>query len=552
MRTPAWCASQAGLVGPACAALVGELLAVNALFPLRQAQGVLRLGQRHGDGRLEAACARALESGDPSYRTVKGILAAGTEHDGVQLPLPGAGGAWPGCAALTRSARSSGDRREPGRARPGAQATGPVRHARHPGGAAGRGPRRHPRPRRAPPGAVRGRARPPRRRQDHPADQGRPLPRCRRHLGDLRLRLQPQAARRRHPRPGPAGVHRGRGGRSWPTARSGSASPTWPPRWATRPAAAATTSPSPPAPGCWPTWPAGTPTAASRPASAISPRPPCSSCDDFAMREFTAAQADDLYELVTERIGRPGRSLILTSNRSPADWYPLFPNAVVGESILDRVLNTSHHLLLDGKSYRPRRRPGQHKPGPGQPAPAMTRRWRLRRRSLFRRSCRARAGGRAAHRVRGRPPGLKGACASPAATALRAALDPGDPCGPWRQEKRAGPSLPQPSARRVRRTGGPHATDDPANVLTRGGQQPHYRHQGPGAELRDRHPRELADRPHRRSGRRLPARTSVIRPCAAGRPSSRRPGPRSTGRKAAARRAGRAWRSRWERRPGPW
>ena len=89
MRTPAWCAAQAGMVGPACAALVGELLAVNALFRLRQAQGVLRLGQRHGDGRLEAACARALEAGDPSYRTVKGILAAGTEHDGVQLPLPG-------------------------------------------------------------------------------------------------------------------------------------------------------------------------------------------------------------------------------------------------------------------------------------------------------------------------------------------------------------------------------------------------------------------------------------------------------------------------------
>jgi DNA replication protein DnaC len=91
--------------------------------------------------------------------------------------------------------------------------------------------------------------------------------------------------------------------------------------------------------------------------------------DDFAMREFTAAQADDLYELLTERTGRPGRSLILTSNRSPADWYPLFPNAVVGESILDRVLNTSHHLLLEGKSYRPRRRPGQHKPAPAGPRP---------------------------------------------------------------------------------------------------------------------------------------------------------------------------------------
>jgi DNA replication protein DnaC len=86
--------------------------------------------------------------------------------------------------------------------------------------------------------------------------------------------------------------------------------------------------------------------------------------DDFAMREFTPAQADDLYELLSERVGRPGKSLILTSNRSPADWYPLFPNPVVGESILDRVLNTSHHLLLEGKSYRPRRRPGRTAPAP--------------------------------------------------------------------------------------------------------------------------------------------------------------------------------------------
>jgi transposase len=89
MRTPAWCRAQAAMVGPACDAVVGELLTVNALFRLRQVQGVLRLGQRHGDARLEAACARALQAGDPSYRTVKGILAAGTEHEGFQPPLPG-------------------------------------------------------------------------------------------------------------------------------------------------------------------------------------------------------------------------------------------------------------------------------------------------------------------------------------------------------------------------------------------------------------------------------------------------------------------------------
>jgi hypothetical protein len=43
---------------------------------------------------------------------------------------------------------------------------------------------------------------------------------------------------------------------------------------------------------------------------------------------------------------------VLTFNRSPADWYPLFPNAVVGESILDRLINTSRHLLMDIASPR--------------------------------------------------------------------------------------------------------------------------------------------------------------------------------------------------------
>ena len=43
-------------------------------------------------------------------------------------------------------------------------------------------------------------------------------------------------------------------------------------------------------------------------------RPAVLILDDFAMRELTPAQADDLYELITERAGR---SLILTSNRAP-------------------------------------------------------------------------------------------------------------------------------------------------------------------------------------------------------------------------------------------
>ena len=78
--------------------------------------------------------------------------------------------------------------------------------------------------------------------------------------------------------------------------------------------------------------------------------------DDFAMREYTAVQADDLYELISER-AQNGRSLIATSNRSPADWYPLFPNPVVAESLLDRLINTSHQVFMNGPSYRPNKRP---------------------------------------------------------------------------------------------------------------------------------------------------------------------------------------------------
>lgn len=78
--------------------------------------------------------------------------------------------------------------------------------------------------------------------------------------------------------------------------------------------------------------------------------------DDFAMRELTPTHADDLYELITER-ATLGGSMILTSNRQPSDWYPLFPNPVVAESLLDRLINTSHQIFMNGPSYRPNKRP---------------------------------------------------------------------------------------------------------------------------------------------------------------------------------------------------
>lgn len=91
MRTPAWCRRQATEIGPACEAVIGELLAENVLFRLRAAQGVLGLADKHDPARLEAACAKATAAGDPSYRTIKGILAAGTETTATPRPAGDAG-----------------------------------------------------------------------------------------------------------------------------------------------------------------------------------------------------------------------------------------------------------------------------------------------------------------------------------------------------------------------------------------------------------------------------------------------------------------------------
>ena len=59
------------------------------------------------------------------------------------------------------------------------------------------------------------------------------------------------------------------------------------------------------------------------------------------MRELTAAQADDLYELITKRAGKIHDLHIQQGARR---LVPLFPNPVVAESLLDRVINSSHQV----------------------------------------------------------------------------------------------------------------------------------------------------------------------------------------------------------------
>ena len=56
-------------------------------------------------------------------------------------------------------------------------------------------------------------------------------------------------------------------------------------------------------------------------------------------------------------------SLMVVSNRTPKDWYALFPNPVLAEGALDRLINSSHYILMEGKSYRPLRRPDRGRAG---------------------------------------------------------------------------------------------------------------------------------------------------------------------------------------------
>ena len=195
-------------------------------------------------------------------------------------------------------------------------------------------------------------------------DPGRPLPR-RRHLRGVRLRLQPQGARR---------------GRIRDLARlefiaAGGGHPRLRPRRGRQepPAAAlghqacrrghdvtfATCSQA-----------AGPPGRRARRPQLRDPhpqtlaRPALLVCDDFAMREFTAAQADDLYELVC-RARRPARKV------ADPDLQPVTGGLVsaVPQRGRRRVRpGPSHHTQPPPaprrQSYRPRRRPGRARPGP--------------------------------------------------------------------------------------------------------------------------------------------------------------------------------------------
>lgn len=76
--------------------------------------------------------------------------------------------------------------------------------------------------------------------------------------------------------------------------------------------------------------------------------------DDFGLRPLRPPGPEDLYDVISQRYERG--SILLTSNRSPAEWFELFPDPLLASAALDRLLHAAYAIIITGDSFRTRSR----------------------------------------------------------------------------------------------------------------------------------------------------------------------------------------------------
>lgn len=74
--------------------------------------------------------------------------------------------------------------------------------------------------------------------------------------------------------------------------------------------------------------------------------------DDFGLRNYTHAEATVLMDILDGRY-RTGTTII-TSQIDNLGWLKLFEDAAIGEAVVDRLVNPSQKIILNGGSYRER------------------------------------------------------------------------------------------------------------------------------------------------------------------------------------------------------
>ncbi len=72
--------------------------------------------------------------------------------------------------------------------------------------------------------------------------------------------------------------------------------------------------------------------------------------DDFGLKPLQPPAPEDLYDVINERYERG--SIMLTSNRAPAEWPDLFRDPLLASAGLDRLLHRAEVLIIRGESFR--------------------------------------------------------------------------------------------------------------------------------------------------------------------------------------------------------
>jgi len=79
-------------------------------------------------------------------------------------------------------------------------------------------------------------------------------------------------------------------------------------------------------------------------------RPDLLVLDDFGLKQLQAPAPADLYDVIDGRYEHT--SIVLTSNRAPAEWPDVFLDPLLASAGLDRLGDHAEVLIITGASYR--------------------------------------------------------------------------------------------------------------------------------------------------------------------------------------------------------
>jgi len=79
-------------------------------------------------------------------------------------------------------------------------------------------------------------------------------------------------------------------------------------------------------------------------------RPDLLILDDFGLKSLQSPSPEDLYDVINERYEHG--SILLTSNRAPAEWPDLFRDPLLASAGLDRLMHRAEVVIIRGASFR--------------------------------------------------------------------------------------------------------------------------------------------------------------------------------------------------------